>query len=777
MRVALVSPYSWTYPGGVTRHIESLAAQLTAGGHEVRVLAPFDEDDRKTAVLHRGARPQPRERPDWLIPLGPTIGWASNGAVSNLAPTASTISTLRRELRAGRFDVVHVHEPVCPLVGWDAMTSSPAPLVGTFHCYSENALPHGIAYLLGARRKLNRLAVRIAVSDAAAWTGRRFYGGRYRIVPNGVELPADGVPPARLRAAGEPLRVAFVGQAVERKGLPVLLRAFEALRAQVPAELTIVGASEDEVAPLIVEPAGISVLGRVGDEERHDVLVDADVLCAPSLGGESFGMVLTEAFADGTPVVASDIAGYRDVVSDGRDGLLVPRGDATRLAEVLRDLALDPARNQALGVRARESAARYAWPHVAEEVVQAYEDALAVPEPATAPRRAAVRIGALPADGGERAPARRLPTLEPAPEGAPRPAMRLARRAAVAAGALLAAGGAVLALDRIGLSSVGHALVHSSPAWVLLGLALMCASMFLRAAAWHAILKAALPNARPRFADAMQGTTIGVLMSATLPARLGEPSRALIVARRLGRPRDSLPVVLGTLVSQTLLNVLALVILGAVMFSTIGLFRGHQQALLWYALAPFVVLCAVLVAPALLRRGTGQTRSARVGRWISQARGALAQVRSGLTVFRRPKHGLAAMAAQLGAWWVQMISCYVLLAALDLDTWHTDLGTAAAILFAVNVTAVLPLTPSNLGVFQAACVAVLSYAYGVPAAQALGYGIILQAVEIATAVVMGAPALVKEGLSWREVRLRALHTSPVSLAPPKRGEADARISA
>jgi phosphatidylinositol alpha-mannosyltransferase len=267
----------------------------------------------------------------------------------------------------------------------------------------------------------------------------------------------------------------------------------------------------------------------------------------------------------------------------------------------------------------------------------------------------------------------------------------------------------------------------------------------------------------------MQGTTIGVLMSATLPARLGEPSRALIVARRLGRPRDSLPVVLGTLVSQTLLNLLALAILGGVMFSTIGLFGGHQQALLWYALAPFIVLCAVLVAPALLRRGTGQ---ARLGRWFAQARGALALVRSGLTVYRRPRLGLTAAAAQLGAWGVQWISCYVLLVALNLDAWHTDLGTAAAILFAVNVTAVLPLTPSNLGVFQAACVAVLSYAYGVPAAQALGYGIILQAVEIATAVVMGAPALVKEGLSWREVRLRAIHTTPVSL-PPQGARAEA----
>src|SRR3954451_15936248 len=170
MRVALVSPYSWTYPGGVARHIEALAVELDRAGHDVKVLAPFDPDRRRTAILHRGARPQVREIPEWLFPLGGTIGWPSNGAVSNLAPTPSTVSTLRRELRAGQFDVVHVHEPVCPLVGWDALSSSPAPLVGTFHCYSESAAPHRIAYLLGARRKLNRLSVRIAVSEAAAWT-------------------------------------------------------------------------------------------------------------------------------------------------------------------------------------------------------------------------------------------------------------------------------------------------------------------------------------------------------------------------------------------------------------------------------------------------------------------------------------------------------------------------------------------------------------------------------------------------------------------------------
>ncbi|MGZ8649937.1 MAG: lysylphosphatidylglycerol synthase domain-containing protein [Solirubrobacteraceae bacterium] len=760
MRVALVSPYSWTYPGGVTRHIEALAGELLAVGHDVRVFAPFDRDAHRAAILHRGAVPQRRPVPEWLTPLGGTIGWPSNGAVSNLSHTPFAIATLRRELRAGQFDVVHVHEPVTPVVAWDALTSADAPLVGTFHCYSESTLPHAVAIALGARRKLNRLSVRIAVSEAAAWTGKRYFGGDYRIVPNGVTLPDGGVPVPRERAPGEPLRIAFVGQAVERKGLPVLLRAFEALRTHVPAQLSVVGVDPDELAPLLNDPEGVTALGRVSDAQRHAALVDADLLCAPSLGGESFGMVLTEAFAAGTAVVASNIAGYRDVVTDGGDGVLVPRGDATALAETLHDLALDPARVARMGAAAGQSAQRYAWPHVAEEVVGAYEDAIAVPQPEGAVTRAAVRFGLRPADMQPRRPARRLPSLEPVPGF--RRIARVARRGAVAAGALGGVGGALFALHQIGLNTIAAPLLDSSPTSVLFAVALMCTAMVLRAVAWHAILRAALPEARPRFADALQGTSIGVLMSATLPARLGEPSRALIVARRLGRPREHLPAVLGTLVSQTLLNIVALAILGGIMFQTVGLFAGRQQALVWYAVAPFIVLCAVLVAPALLRSGL-PSRSERVHRWLVTARAELTRVRSGLAVFRRPRLGSLATGMQLGAWGVQWLSCWVLLGALGLDD-RTGAGAAAAILFAVNVTAVLPLTPSNLGVFQAACVAVLTGAYGVAWADALGYGIILQAVEVATAVVMGAPALVKEGVSWREVRLRALHTTPVSLA-------------
>src|SRR5438270_1094493 len=185
---------------------------------------------------------------------------------------------------------MHVHEPVVPVVGWDApMAFGPLPLVGTFHTYSENQLTNGIAAVgLGGRRRMNRLHVRIAVSEAAAWTARRFYGGRYTVIPNGVQLqPPRPEPEAREDAEGA-LRILFIGQAVERKGLPVLLRAFEALREQVPATLTIVGAGPHEVAHMMLDGHGVSALGKVSEERKLAELQAADVLCAPSLGGESF---------------------------------------------------------------------------------------------------------------------------------------------------------------------------------------------------------------------------------------------------------------------------------------------------------------------------------------------------------------------------------------------------------------------------------------------------------------------------------------------------------
>jgi phosphatidylinositol alpha-mannosyltransferase len=417
-----------------------------------------------------------------------------------------------------------------------------------------------------------------------------------------------------------------------------------------------------------------------------------------------------------------------------------------------------------MAAAAREHAPRYAWPTVAGEVLDAYGDAIAMPRAATAGRRAAVFLGAVPGDLGPRRPAeRRLPTLDTAKREGRDRRRAAARKAGFALGTLAASLLAFEALRRIGIDRIAASLLRATPIWVLVGLGLMCASMAVRGVAWHAILRAALPDARTRVFDALQGTFIGVLMSATLPARLGEPSRALIVARRTGRPREHLPTVVGTIVSQALLNVVALIGLGIVMFSTIDLFSHRQRGLVAFAMAPVALLIVVLFLPALLRGGV-PSRSRRVQAAVTKIRAALAQVRAGLRVFRSPRLGAEATALQLFAWFIQWLSCYVLLVALGLDD-VAGLGAAAAVLFAVNVTAVLPVTPSNLGVFQFACATVLHGAYHVGWNDALAYGIILQAVEIATAVVMGAPALVKEGMSWRDVRLRALHATPVRLDP------------
>jgi phosphatidylinositol alpha-mannosyltransferase len=508
----------------------------------------------------------------------------------------------------------------------------------------------------------------------------------------------------------------------------------------------------------------VTALGKVDDQTKQRVLEEADVLCAPSLGGESFGMVLTEAFAAGTPVVASDIAGYRDVVRNGVDGLLVPVGDAQALAEALRDLYDDPERRARMARAAAADVGRFAWPRVASEVMSAYEDAIATPQPQGTLQRAAVAVGARPADLQPAVRARRLPSLETKPVSRRKPVIAFARRAALAAVSIAGIVLGWLALQKIGLSNIATALINSSPTLVLLGLGIMCSSMVLRAFSWHAILRAALPRARVKLSDAMQGTFIGVLMSSTLPARLGEPSRALVVARRTGRPRENLPVVLGTLVSQTLLNIVALAILGAIMFSSVDLFSGHQNALIVAAVAPVTLLIVVLLAPVLLHASarTGVGRFTRLYDALTRVRRALTRVRAGLIVFRRPRDGAIATVAQLSAWALQLLSCYVLLIALGLGH-RTGIAAAAAVLFAVNITAVLPATPANLGVFQAACVAVLHTGWHVGYGDGVAYGVILQAVEVTTAVLMGMPALLKEGMSWREVRLRAMHAAPVKL--------------
>jgi phosphatidyl-myo-inositol alpha-mannosyltransferase len=355
MRIALVSPYSWNYQGGVNRHVEALAEQFIPRGDHVRVLAPWDPPDLVSRRLHR-SQPELREAPDYLVPLGRTLGVGANGAVSNLSVFPEGPVALRNELRAGNYDVIHVHEPLAPLVGWDATTFRGAPVVGTFHAYSTKAFPNRVATLLGARRRFNQLSARIAVSEAAAWTGRRWFGGEYEIVPNGVDLEAA---PQGPKPASDELRLLFVGRAEERKGLPVLLAAFQALVEHVPSRLTVVGADPAEISRRVADPelmSHIDVLGKVSDSVLWRQLGEADILCAPSLAGESFGMVLIEAMAAGVPVVAPASGGPVEIVEHGQTGFLYPAGDAAAAAAHVLALLRDPELADRMGRAAAEHA-------------------------------------------------------------------------------------------------------------------------------------------------------------------------------------------------------------------------------------------------------------------------------------------------------------------------------------------------------------------------------------------------------------------------------------
>jgi phosphatidylinositol alpha-mannosyltransferase len=326
----------------------------------------------------------------------------------------------------------------------------------------------------------------------------------------------------------------------------------------------------------------------------------------------------------------------------------------------------------------------------------------------------------------------------------------LLRRSAIALTILLVAGVVVFALLRLDLRRTGHALITANPGWIALALVLMGSSLVLRSISWHQTLRAALPHTPVRWPPVVRATMIGVMGSAVFPGRIGEGARVFVLARRLdGSTRRHLPVVAGTVFSQTLINLLALGILLAITFSQVPLLHGNLAGVVGALAIPFALCLIVIAGPRLLALGR-RSRSERVQRSAELVARLLRLARQGLVVFASPRYGFAAVVAQLFAWVLQWLACYAVLLALGLES-HVGLVGAAAILLAVNLSAVVPATPSNIGVFQAACVVVLA-AYGVSAGAGVAYGIILQAVEVVTALALGVPALLGEGLTWRDIR-------------------------
>jgi phosphatidyl-myo-inositol alpha-mannosyltransferase len=332
---------------------------------------------------------------------------------------------------------------------------------------------------------------------------------------------------------------------------------------------------------------------------------------------------------------------------------------------------------------------------------------------------------------------------------------RLAWRAAAALGTLVLAGLIALALSGIGFAGIGRSLRNVHPWLLVAALALNGLSMFLRAVSWQAALHAALPDIRLRSLVVVRATMIGVLVSALIPGRFGEPAKAYLVARHAGDTAKRFPLVIGTVFAQTLINLLALAILAAITIASLALIRGHATALIAAVTVPLALVALVVTGPTLLARAkrSHHAHLSRIVRWLSDQ---IIQVRRGLRVFTKPRLGAAAIAAQLAAWAVQTLAAYAVLYALNLQG-TAGLAAAAAILLAVNLSALVPVTPSNIGIFQAATIAVLA-AYGVDAGHALAYGILLQAVEITTAIVLGVPALLGERISLNDIRRYATAT-------------------
>jgi len=368
MKVGIVVPYSWSFWGAVVEHAELQADALERLGVETRTIIGHDPPGRFTSALHprhgRHGRPPPE-----VLPVGRSVIVPANGTLPNIVLSPSSVLRVRRILERERFDVLHLHEPMTPAICTAVLALARTPMVATFHASGNLGWMRMATPVWGFLA--DRLDHRIAVSEQARESQRRWLPGDYEIVPNGVLVPPEA------DAGGREHRIVFAGRQEPRKGLQILLRAWPEIRERTGARLRIVGADPLAVRLLLtrerISDEGIDVLGFLDQDAFTAELLGAKALVAPSLGGESFGMVLTRAFACATPVVASDIAGYRDVMTP-EAGVLVPPGDPAALAGAVVALLEDEARRRTLGAAARELAReRYSWDDIARRLVGIYE--------------------------------------------------------------------------------------------------------------------------------------------------------------------------------------------------------------------------------------------------------------------------------------------------------------------------------------------------------------------------------------------------------------------
>ena len=378
MKIGIVNPYSWDVPGGVGFHIRDLALKLRSRGHDVQVLTPSTSEDL----------------PEWITSAGSSVSSPFNGSVANISIKPKALARTRRWLADNDFDVVHVHEPVVPSVSMAAAMLSSAPLVGTFHAALGRSVSRAIASA-PMRLYMERIGVRIAVSEEARRTLIEHHGGDAVIIPNGVETASfrTAQPLDQWVATDERPVIVFLGRLDEpRKGLGIFAGAIERVLEAIPGARVLIagrGDAPDIRAAVARFGDSVSFLGGISDEEKESLLAGASIYVAPQTGGESFGIVLVEAMAARTTVVASDIPAFRAVLEDGRAGALFETGSSDSLASALVELLGDHERLDALADAGQRASAQYDWEVVADKVFEVYKLAIAMGSPSDSGSRRA----------------------------------------------------------------------------------------------------------------------------------------------------------------------------------------------------------------------------------------------------------------------------------------------------------------------------------------------------------------------------------------------------
>ncbi|MDD5126771.1 MAG: glycosyltransferase family 4 protein [Dehalococcoidales bacterium] len=371
MKIALVSPYDFAYPGGVVNHISCLEHHLTRMGHEVKIIAPASR-----SVVDFGER---------FIPVGKPRSLPASGSVARITISPWIATKVKQILEREHFDIIHLHEPFMPMLCTTVLRLTETPAVGTFHAsggkpWYNICTPVGKFFLKKWYRKLD---AKIAVSPPALGYISKYFPGEYTILPNGIDTNHFHPDVAPLDEFNDgKLNILFVGRLEKRKGVDYLLDAYRMLKPDFPnTRLIIVGPGvrlrhkyEKRVAKNRL--TDVVFRGYVSFDDLPRYYKSATVVCAPATGWESFGIVLLEAMATNKPLVASNIEGYATVVSDGEDGLLVPPRNSVKLAEALRRVLTDPALQQKLAAHGREKALRYDWNNITHRLVEVYQKAV-----------------------------------------------------------------------------------------------------------------------------------------------------------------------------------------------------------------------------------------------------------------------------------------------------------------------------------------------------------------------------------------------------------------